>query len=91
MLVSSRKAPQVDAEAVKKGIDAVVSVINDVLSWYYGLLGASNLMMALYVMGGLIVSWIVGSWFDLYTLLFFGTCPPLCPLCAPYPFSYLGS
>jgi hypothetical protein len=71
----SSKAPQVDVEMVKMGIDGAVAAVNGVLSWYYSLLGASNLMASLYVMGGLIVAWIVGSWFDLYTLCFIGERP----------------
>lgn len=57
---------------MKKGIDGAVAAVNGVLTWYYSLLGASNLMASLYVIGGLTVAWIVGSWFDLYTICFIG-------------------
>jgi len=61
---------------IKKGIDSAVVQINAGLQWYWTLLGATNLMAALYVMGALLVAWIIGSWFDAYTLLFLGEILP---------------
>mmetsp|Transcript_67959 Transcript_67959/g.167867 ORF Transcript_67959/g.167867 Transcript_67959/m.167867 type:complete len:209 (-) Transcript_67959:706-1332(-) len=62
--------PQIDAEAAKKGVETAIVQLNSFLQWYWTLLGASNLMAALQVVGVLLCTWTIGSWFQFYTLLF---------------------
>lgn len=63
-------APQIDVEAIKKAAESAVNELNRFLTWYWTLLGAANLMAALQVVGVLLITWTVGSWFQFYTICF---------------------
>eukprot|EP00281_Chroomonas_sp_CCMP1168_P021989 CAMPEP_0206230634 /NCGR_PEP_ID=MMETSP0047_2-20121206/10376_1 /ASSEMBLY_ACC=CAM_ASM_000192 /TAXON_ID=195065 /ORGANISM="Chroomonas mesostigmatica_cf, Strain CCMP1168" /LENGTH=208 /DNA_ID=CAMNT_0053654095 /DNA_START=22 /DNA_END=648 /DNA_ORIENTATION=+ len=65
-----KKAPQVEIEAVKQAVGTAVEAVNGFIKWYANVLKGGNMMGALQVVGGLLLTYVIGNWFSAYVLLF---------------------
>uniref|UniRef100_A0A7S0WBJ8 Reticulon-like protein n=1 Tax=Hemiselmis tepida TaxID=464990 RepID=A0A7S0WBJ8_9CRYP len=64
-----KEAPQFDLAAVSRAAGSAAGLINALAAWYWGVLHGRDLAGAAKVVGGLCATYVVGGWFDAYTIL----------------------